>query len=313
MAELPAKEEEEVVPEAHVWDPFGKQEIVQLLIKNSSSCKNHFDNLNKAFLKQATKKLCWTGPMEVMLLELYVQEVEKGKRNNNGFQNTSHQHVAQQLREAFPETKFLLDYNKCKSKLNQSFRCDYNLFLALKEASRFGWDEIFCEFTSSKDVWERYVAVHPNTQKFWGIPFPKFQNLDKIFGTSLATGKESRSLLPRLLGNSQPVNPNVSGNSGPNNAANSPTAYLSRSHSAAKKESVAGAIKGLAIIVSGTTPVQSNTRRALELYQEVHAVEGSQNQALGAFKIFQDNLNSKIFISIQDAQLRTQWLHKQID
>jgi hypothetical protein len=81
--------------------------------------------------QQVTKKLRWTGPMEVMLLELYVQEVEKGKQTNNGFQNTLHQHVAQQLRWAFPETKHPLDYKKCKSKLNQSFRQDYGIFLAL--------------------------------------------------------------------------------------------------------------------------------------------------------------------------------------
>ncbi|PLW45430.1 hypothetical protein PCANC_11892 [Puccinia coronata f. sp. avenae] len=56
-------------------------------------------------VQQVAKKLRWTGPMEVVLLELYVQEVEKGKQTNNGFQDTLHQHVAQQLRWAFPETK----------------------------------------------------------------------------------------------------------------------------------------------------------------------------------------------------------------
>ncbi|PLW37062.1 hypothetical protein PCANC_16305 [Puccinia coronata f. sp. avenae] len=70
MAELPAKEEEEVVPEAHVWDPFGKQEIVQLLIKNSSSCKNHFDNLNKAFLKVPNLKMAMIRLMKLRLLQM---------------------------------------------------------------------------------------------------------------------------------------------------------------------------------------------------------------------------------------------------
>ena len=88
--------------------------------------------------QKGPKKLRWTGPMEVMLLKLHAQEVEKGKQADNRFQNTSHRHVAQQLREAFPETGQLLDYHKCKSKLNQHFKKDYNNFLACKEASGFG-------------------------------------------------------------------------------------------------------------------------------------------------------------------------------
>ncbi|PLW47402.1 hypothetical protein PCANC_05864 [Puccinia coronata f. sp. avenae] len=155
----------------HQHAPNNPPGIVRLLFEHSSY-QTLVKTPNQAILKMLNLKMARNQPMEVMLLELYVQEVEKGKRTNNGFQNTLHRHVAQQLREAFLETKFLLDYNKCKSKLNQSFKQDYDLFLALKEASGFGWDEISCE-------------VHPNAQKFWGVPYPEFWNLDKIFGTSL--------------------------------------------------------------------------------------------------------------------------------
>ncbi|WAR52004.1 hypothetical protein PtB15_1B442 [Puccinia triticina] len=166
---------------------------MQLLLMRSSALVHHLESLKQA--------LRWTGPMEVMLLDLYVREVEKGKQSNNGFQNTTHQHVAQQLREAFPATKQLLDYSKCKTKLNQLFKKDYDLFLACKESSGFGWDETLCEVTASNEVWERYCAVHPNARKFWGVPYPEFRNLDKIFGTFLATGKGSQSLSQQLLSN----------------------------------------------------------------------------------------------------------------
>ncbi|PLW42286.1 hypothetical protein PCASD_07754 [Puccinia coronata f. sp. avenae] len=241
--------------------------------------------------------------------------------------NTSHRHVAQQLREAFPETKFLLDYNTCKSKLNQSFKQDYKFFLALKEASGFGWDEISCE-------------VHPNAQKFWGVPYPEFWNLDKIFGTSLATGEASRLLSQQLLGNSQSANPNASGGSGPNgesipnNATNSPTAYLSRSHSNSKRETTASAITSLVLYLQSlrkdfnnqlearlsslaapppVPPIPSITCQALQLYQEVHAPEGSQNKALEAIELFRDNMNANIFVGIKDTELQGQWLRRQID
>ncbi|WAR53577.1 hypothetical protein PtB15_3B85 [Puccinia triticina] len=193
---------------------------------------------------QGPKKLHWTGPMEVMPLDLYVQEVKKGKQTNNGFQNTSHRHIAQQLREAFTETKQLLDYSKCKTKLNQLFKKYYDLFLACKESSEFGWDETLCEVTASDEVWERYCAVHLNARKFWGVPYPEFCNLDKIFGTSLATGKGSQSLSQRLLMETQLNDPKTSGDivDRQNKPANSPTNYLSCGH---KKDSVASAINGL--------------------------------------------------------------------
>jgi hypothetical protein len=67
--------------------------------------------------------------------------------------------VAQELRNNFPETKYLLDAKKVKSKLNQSFKREHNTFLALKEASSFGWDETMCEVAAPDDVWGQYVAV----------------------------------------------------------------------------------------------------------------------------------------------------------
>ncbi|OAV92840.1 hypothetical protein PTTG_02066 [Puccinia triticina 1-1 BBBD Race 1] len=273
--------------------------------------------------QKGAKKLRWTGPMEVMLLELYVQEVEKGKRADNRFQNTSHRHVAQQLREAFPEIKQLLDYNKCKSKLNQLFKKDYDTFLACKEASGFGWDETLCEVTASHDVWERYVAVHPNARKFWGVPYPEFRNLDKIFGTSLATGEGSRSLGQRLLMPSQPAEPDrPEGMEPQSDQNNSPTNYLSRGH---KKDSIASAISGLVgymntqreehaqRIQQRAANNQSNLQRAMALYQEVHAEEASQNEQLEAFRIFRDDLNAQMFTSILDKDLRTEWLHREMD
>lgn len=82
-------------------------------------------------------------------------------------------------------------------------------------------------------------------KNFGGVLCPKFWNLERIFGTSLATGKAARLLSQRLLVNSKPASPNASGGSGPNDAANSPTAYLSRSHSNPIKDLAAGAINNL--------------------------------------------------------------------
>ncbi|PLW30254.1 hypothetical protein PCASD_19788 [Puccinia coronata f. sp. avenae] len=188
---------------------------------------------------------------EVMMLDLYVQEVEKGKRSDSGFQSLTHRFVAQELRKAFPDVNQLLTHVKVKSKLSQSAKRDYDAFVACKAASGFGWDKLTCEVTASNDVWEKYLGSHPNAKKFQGMPFPEFQKLKIIFGSLAATGKASRSVsqlglvLPDNIDNSMegegnpvPVSTQPSQNPTP-----SPTNYLSRSHT--KKDNVANALKGL--------------------------------------------------------------------
>ncbi|WAR64128.1 hypothetical protein PtB15_16B288 [Puccinia triticina] len=264
--------------------------------------------------------------MEFMMLELYVQEVEKGKRSDDGFQNTSHRNVAQQLRAAFPETKHLLDYTKCKAKLNQSFKHEYNAFVACKEASRFGWDETMCEVTASDEVWERYVAVSTyDCEEILGIPYPKYWNLDKIFSTLLATGESACLLSQRLQPQSQPADPDTSGEIiRQNSPSNSPTNYVSRSHT--KRDLIATAIHGLVGYMN--TQREQHSRRleqrlqavvtthlqdAIALYQEVHAPKASQTEQLDAFAVFQDDTNAQMFVSILNKDLRAQWLDQQID
>ncbi|KNZ47704.1 uncharacterized protein VP01_620g9 [Puccinia sorghi] len=66
---------------------------------------------------QTQKKLMWTGPMEMMMLDLYAGAAQ------------------------VPEVGHVLDSNKVKSKLSQGFKKDYDTFLACKDASGFGWDE----------------------------------------------------------------------------------------------------------------------------------------------------------------------------
>jgi hypothetical protein len=45
------------------------------------------------------------------------------------------------------------------TKLSQPAKCNYNAFVACKEASGFGWDELTCEVTAANDVWKKYLGV----------------------------------------------------------------------------------------------------------------------------------------------------------
>ncbi|WAR55225.1 hypothetical protein PtB15_4B845 [Puccinia triticina] len=290
------------------------------------------------------KKLLWTGPMELLMLDLYVEEVHRGKRSDSGFQSASHWHVAQAIRNAFPEVGNLLDYTKVKSKLSQSFKKDYDAFTACKNASGFGWDETNCKVIALDDVWEKFLEVsyflwswacnneadsvlksHPRAQKFQGSPFPEYRKLEIIFGTSAATGDNSRlvsNCVAQLQARAAGILPSPDSSQNPNDEAPiidnspnpakttnrqtpSPSAYLYRSHT--KKDSVAVAIEGL------VSYLEASRKRVDRIEELEHALEASQNKSLQAFKIFWDDLSAQTFISIHDKELRSRWLDQQMD
>ncbi|PLW14678.1 hypothetical protein PCANC_18352 [Puccinia coronata f. sp. avenae] len=299
---------------------------------------------NKTFAQPKKNKsgtqncLLRTGPMEVMMLDLYVQEVKKGKRSDSGFQSSTHQFVAQELRKAFPDVDQLLTHVKVKSKLSQSAKRDYNAFVACKAASGFGWDKLTCEVTASNDMWEKYLGSHPNAKKFQGVPFPEFWKLEIIFGSLAATGQASQSVSQLGLVLPDNIDTSMEGEGNPvplptqpsPNPTPSPTNYLSHSHT--KKDNVAFALEGLtgylmqqqdcadectrqhdtefaaihaaSQALSQSVNSQSNVQRAIALYQESHASKGSQQEALAAFKVLQDEVNAQVFITINKEGLK---------
>lgn len=184
------------------------------------------------------------------------------------------------------------------------------------------------------------------------MPFPEFRRLEIIFGSSAAHGDAARSVNQRIsqlqarasgitsdstqgydegpMSTSElsPANNLNLDGSNCSPLAPSPSPYLSRSHH--KKDSIARAIDGLVGYLEKSTqdrvdrrlaPQQrlaeqsggSNLQQAMMLYQDVHAEQASQNEALAAFKVFRNDVNAQIFTSIKDKSLRESWLHEQID
>jgi hypothetical protein len=45
-------------------------------------------------------------------------------------------------------------------------------------------------------------------------------------------------------------------------------------------------------------------QREIALYQESHASKGSQQEALAAFKVLQDEVNAQVFITINNKGLQ---------
>ncbi|POW12302.1 hypothetical protein PSTT_04574, partial [Puccinia striiformis] len=72
---------------------------------------------------------------------------------------STHKHVTRELEKNFPEVAHCITNKKVKSKLSQGFKRDYNAFLALNNASGFGWDNITGVATASAEVWDCYLVV----------------------------------------------------------------------------------------------------------------------------------------------------------
>ena len=99
--------------------------------------------------------------------------------------------------------------------------------------------------------------------------------------------------------------------------------YLSRRHT--KKDHLQSIAEGLSGYLNfqqeqaqtqsqfTSNPQFTNLQLAMELYQETHASEASQHEALSAFKVFCDNLNAQIFTSIKDKNLQSEWLQEQME
>ncbi|PLW15056.1 hypothetical protein PCANC_01490 [Puccinia coronata f. sp. avenae] len=179
-----------------------------------------------------------------------------------------------------------------------------------------------CEVAAPDDVWGQYVAVHANAKKYWGVPFPEFQQLDKIFGTSLATGEAAQSLSQRLLVQPQTQDPDTSGEGNgvsrenpPGQPTPSPTAYLLRSRSASQKASVVSALNNLVDYLKNKnelaiqqTQQKTVVQKAVNMYQENHL-----NKVYDALKVLQNKSNAQVFTTIRDKGIQLGWLTCKID
>ncbi|EFP79290.1 hypothetical protein PGT21_034168 [Puccinia graminis f. sp. tritici] len=162
------------------------------------------------------KTLHWTGAMEKLALQLYSDAVLDGKRSDGGFKSEVHNFVVTKLNEQFPGYDFTPA--KCKSKLSQSFKKEYEAFNTCRHTSGFGWDDVRCEVTASNEVWESFLKSHPQARRFRNQPFPEWEQLNIIFG-STAKGDLAKTLTQRARegGGRDPAN-NDSSSSDDDNA-----------------------------------------------------------------------------------------------
>ncbi|KNZ53502.1 uncharacterized protein VP01_3220g1 [Puccinia sorghi] len=245
------------------------------------------------------KRFMWSGLKETMIFDLY-----------------SLFFVAQELQKRIPEVKNVLDTNRVKSKLSQSFKKDYNSSLASKDSSGLVWDELSSEVTASDNVCEKLLLCTDSSFCFFSsckhMPgsFREWHSLS--FGSwksfldppqlqscaSATSPTNNDSDLPENNTDDSPRNNqlvNTACDSSFQYNTRSPSDYLSHSH--LKRDSIPTAIDVLAGYINSQL-----TSKEMDIYQDIHAASASQNKSLAAFKIFCNNTNAQIFMNIKICQ-----------
>ncbi|PLW22559.1 hypothetical protein PCASD_16138 [Puccinia coronata f. sp. avenae] len=112
----------------------------------------------------------------------------------------------------------------------------------------------------------------------------------------------------------------VSGENPPGQPTPSPTAYLLRSHSALQKASIGLVLKNLANCLKNKnelaiqqTQQKTVVQKAVNMYQEHHLNEASQNKVYDALKVLQKESNAQVFKMIRAKGIQLGWLTRKID
>ncbi|XP_061365263.1 uncharacterized protein LOC133308635 [Gastrolobium bilobum] len=124
----------------------------------------------------------WTESMECCFVDLMVEQVNRGNRIVNSFNEQAWTHMT----EAFStrlglqcDKQFLVDQYFCLMK-------KYDDISNLLSHSGFAWDETLQTITADNDIWDAYIKDHPDAISYRNRFLYLFHDLCKIFGNEVS-------------------------------------------------------------------------------------------------------------------------------
>ncbi|KAF9513386.1 hypothetical protein BS47DRAFT_1393362 [Hydnum rufescens UP504] len=122
-----------------------------------------------------SKNVKWLPGDVVELLRVLHEEKSNGNMGDNNFKGSSIK-GAQKGKKAI------------QSKIQQLKR-DYKTVMALKDVSGFSYDDEEGCCNVDQDTWDEYVKTHKEAAPFQSVGFHYYDELDEVFGGTLATGE----------------------------------------------------------------------------------------------------------------------------
>ncbi|RYO78993.1 hypothetical protein DL766_010089 [Monosporascus sp. MC13-8B] len=130
---------------------------------------------------QLYARYSWTSYEVMMLLELYQKQINEGLSTpNHGIKERGHQAVTDELNAH----GICVTRKQVKNKYTH-LQERTQAWLALKEASGFGWDEALQIPTAEPEVWENYLKAHPEARSFRYKALEYAELCEAIFGPAI--------------------------------------------------------------------------------------------------------------------------------
>ncbi|CAH2035447.1 unnamed protein product [Thlaspi arvense] len=128
-----------------------------------------------------------------MLLRLLVDAIKRGWRDANGSFNklTIEKKILSVLNQKLGSEKNYSHYKNRMKILKARYQSYVDLF---RHSSGFGWDPVTKKFTASNEVWNDYFKGHSNQSHLRDNSFEDYEDLNLIFGSNTATGKNAIGL-----------------------------------------------------------------------------------------------------------------------
>ena len=139
---------------------------------------------------ESPKCFTWTEDKTALFITCIEREkaLHKTGADNNGISKPAWMRIV-------AEFNCLSNENATKAQLQSKLsilKKKWDTFSALKRQSGWAWDNVENIPSVSVDVWNDYVASHPDAKEFRFKSLKYYNELDGIFTGKIATGKYAR-------------------------------------------------------------------------------------------------------------------------
>lgn len=275
----------------------------------------------------------WSEEAEKSLIDILVNEVRRGKRAENGFKKDSWTLATNVLNEKYG---LGLSLTQVKNKINM-IKKKYDVFLALKNNSGFGWDGENQMPTAPIDVWARYLNAHPTAREFSEKPLKNFLELEELFSGVRATGEyavtasnivrslsssaddsslfikqeRKRSFEPEDLQSGFRLEHTISQPVSSQEQSQQITKISRRDRSSAGQE-VAKALLELNNTAQMQVAQQTPIQKAIIVLQDTYTDKFTIDDMILAMTIFEQPVKSEMFLAMREGNLRDSWLEMEL-
>ncbi|KAL8472467.1 hypothetical protein ACS0TY_028991 [Phlomoides rotata] len=119
----------------------------------------------------------WTASLTKELVDLMVEEIQKGNKSNKSFSKKGWKFICDNFRI---QTGYWWDNEQLKSRY-VVLRKQYIIVTLLLEQPDFKWDETTGAIVALDEAWDRYIKEHPDAETLRSTGCPIYNQLKIIF------------------------------------------------------------------------------------------------------------------------------------